>query len=479
MQPWIADELPTVDLGDQRREARYSLLLDRLRTRPTASIPAACHGRAETEAAYRFFDNPRVQPETVLAPHRHATRQRLRQHAVVLLVQDTTALDLTRPHEIVGGPLNEESRRGFYAHPLVAFTPQRVPLGTLQATRWARDAADFPKGQQPKDPPIADKESCRWLEGYHQACAVAAAVPETTVVSRSDREGDIYECFLAAAALPSGRSARWIIRACQDRRLREGEAAKLYAAVAATKRLGRVQVEVRPREAQAHDGRKRKPARTARTAPVVVRAARVCLEAPQRKGERLSPVWVNAVLVGEEHPPPGAERLEWLLLTELPIAPFAEAEQVIAYYCCRWGVEIFFRVLQGGCRVEDRQLETDARYLACLALYLVVAGRVLDVLMLGRASPAMPWDAVFSEAEGQSVDTIRKGTPAAGVPTLGELVELIARLGGYLGRKHDGPPGPQVMWLGLQRMRDFAAAWCSFGPGQKQRRQKSHICVER
>jgi Transposase DNA-binding/Transposase Tn5 dimerisation domain len=480
MQAWIADELRTVDLGDQRLDWRYHLLLDRLSTRPTASIPAACQGRAETEAAYRFFDNPRVLPDGVLAPHRGATLQRLRQHPVALLVQDTTELDLTRSHEVVGGPLNEESRRGFYAHPLVAFTPGRVPLGTVHAALWARDVADFPKGRLNKDKPIDAKESFRWLEGYRQACAVAAAAPETTVVCLSDSEGDVYECFLAAAAAAAGsRPARWVVRACQDRRLREGEASKLYAAVAAARRLGRLEVEVRSRQAQAHDERKRKQARRGRTATVTVRAARVCLQAPARKGERLPPVWVNAILVREDRPPPGEERLEWLLLTDLPVGTFTEVQQAIAFYCCRWGAEIFFRVLKGGCRVEGRQLETDGRYLACLALYLVVAWRVLYVLMLGRESPEMPCDAVFSEDEWQSVYTILKGTPAAGVPTLGEMIELIARLGGYLGRKHDGPPGPQVMWLGLQRMRDFAAAWCSFGPGQKKRRPKSHICVER
>ena len=176
-------------------------------------------------------------------------------------------------------------------------------------------------------------------------------------------------------------------------------------------------------------------------------------------------VKVNAILVLEEKPPEGAIPIEWLLLTSLPIGTFAEVLTVIEYYCCRWEIEIYFRVLKGGCRVEELQLETNERMEACLAMYLIVAWRVLQMLMLGRTCPQMRCDTVLSESEWKSVYRIvaKRKLPSK-PPSLGEMVVMIAKLGGYLGRKHDGPPGPKVMWIGLQRMRDFALAWTMSGP---------------
>jgi hypothetical protein len=155
----------------------------------------------------------------------------------------------------------------------------------------------------------------------------------------------------------------------------------------------------------------------------------------------------------------------------LPIATLEQAQQVVEYYCCRWEIEIYFRVLKSGCRVEELQLETAERFTACLAVYTIVAWRVLFVTMMGRTRRDLPCDAVFTEDEWQSVYWVAtKQPPPKAAPSLEHLVELVAGLGGYLGRKHDGPPGPQTIWIGLQRMRDYATAWTTFGPGRPQKK---------
>jgi hypothetical protein len=463
MQAWIAPELATADLGDERLDRRFALVLDRLSARPNVSIPAACTGRAETKAAYAFFANERVTAEKVLAPHRGATVARVRAQAVVLAVQDTTEADLTRPHEQVGGPLNDDSRRGFFDHVLLAFTPDGLPLGVVQATLWARPAEGFGAAAAArKKKPIEDKESYRWLEGYRQACWLAGQAPQTTVVCVADSEGDIHECFAEAQPRP-GPQARWIVRACQDRRL-VGSAAKLFDEVAAAAVLGTLTVEVRPRPQTSADGRKRRQARSGRTTTVTVQAARVQVRGPKRPGGKRPDLWVNAVLVREAQPPAGEEPIEWLLLTDLPIGTFEEASQVIAYYGQRWGIEVYFRVLKSGCTIEELQLEADERLLPCLALYMIVAWRVLFVTMLGRECPDLPCDVVFEEAEWKAVYTVVKKKPVPQEPPrLVEMVAMIASLGGHLGRKHDGPPGPKTMWIGLQRMQDFATGWVLFG----------------
>jgi Transposase DNA-binding/Transposase Tn5 dimerisation domain len=484
MDAWIAEELKTVDLGDVRLDRRFEMVLERLAARPSVSIPAACKGLAETQAAYRFFDNDRVEAEKILRPHRQATLERIRQQSIVLIVQDTTELEMTRPHEKVGGPLSWETQIGFLDHVLLALTPERVPLGIVDAEIWARDPEDFHKRRQKGQKPIEEKESYRWLQGYRQACVIAEAAPATTVICVSDSEGDIFECFAEAevetatpTAQGAARKADWIVRAGQDRRLASSDAS-LLTEIAKAPVLHTFEVQVSKRRAACGDGKKqkRRQEREARVATCTLRVGRVVLKAPWRKGRQLGDQEVNAVLVREENPPPGEEPIEWLLLTSLPVDELEQAQKVVEYYCCRWEIEIYFRVLKSGCGVEELQLETQERFKACLAVYMIVAWRVLFVLMMGRKCPDLPCDAVLSDDEWQSVYWIvKQQSPPRKPPTLERMVELIASLGGYLGRKHDGPPGPQTLWIGIQRMRDYALAWQTFGPA----RSRLKRCVER
>ena len=100
---WAREEMQNVQLGDRRLNRRLALLLSALGERPTASIPAACGGHAEMTAAYRFCDNDKVTWQRILQPHSEQSRERASQQKVVLLAQDTTELDLTRPQQQVEG----------------------------------------------------------------------------------------------------------------------------------------------------------------------------------------------------------------------------------------------------------------------------------------------------------------------------------------------------------------------------------------
>jgi hypothetical protein len=468
MDAWIAEELKTVDLGDERLDRRFEIVLERLASRPSVSIPAACKGLAETQAAYRFFDNKRVEARKVLQPHHQATLERIRRQSTVLIVQDTTELDMTRAQEKVGGPLSWDTQIGFHDHVLLALTPERVPLGVVDAEIWSREPGDFHKRHEKAKKPIEEKESYRWLQGYRRACVIAQAAPETTVICVSDSEGDIFECFAEAEAEANGkRKAEWIVRSGQDRCL-VSDGVGLMGKAAQAPVLHTFEVKVSKRRAACGDGKKqkRRQERAARVATCTLQAVRVPLKAPWRKGLRLSNQEVHVALVRETNPP-GAEPIEWLLLTSLPITTLEQVQQVVEYYCCRWEIEIYFRVLKSGCRVEELQLETAERFTACLAVYMIVAWRVLFVTMMGRTCPDLPCDAVFTEDEWQSVYwVVTKQPPPKAAPSLEHMVELVAGLGGYLGRKHDGPPGPQTIWIGLQRMRDYAVAWTTFGPGR-------------
>jgi hypothetical protein len=470
--PWVKEEMAVVDLGDERLDDRAVTLLSALGNRPNLSIPAACRGRAEMQAAYRFFDNDKVTFEKVLAPHMQRSRERVAEQPVALLVQDTSEIDLTRPQQEVAGAGDlDGSRRGFLLHEMQAFTPEGTPLGTVWAEIVNRTEgvshASAAKRSERQRTPIEEKESLRWLTGLRQGRDLAQQMPQTQCVCIADSEADIYEVFAEARG---ERPVHWLIRACQDRALKgsEGEAAHLRDRVLSTPLLYEVDLVLRGRKSKtAAEDRARRQNRETRQAKVEVRAATLTLRAPWRADRKLPPVTVNVVLVREPNPPPGEPALEWILLTTLPIDTLEQVRTVVEYYCVRWAIEVFFRTLKSGCRIERRRFEDVERLLPCLAICLIVAWRTLFVCRLGRECPDLDCEAIFEPSEWKAVwVTVHRKKPPRKAPRLSAMVHLIASLGGYVERPHH-EPGPQTVWIGLQRMYDLAWAWESFGPQAK------------
>ena len=468
--PWAQEEMATAQLEDQRLNERLSKLLSDLGDRPTASIPAACGGHTEMTAAYRFFDNPKVTAARVLEPHFAATRQRMAAQPVVLLVQDTTEVQMTRPQQpVVGaGPLDGGTRRGAFLHPLEAFTPDGTPLGAVSMEIWTRPPQARQHSRREKDRrrrrlSIEQKESFRWLQGLRTARPIAQELPQTQIVCLADSEADIYELFAEPRGEPP---VDWLIRARRNRRLEaEAVTSKMRERLLVGPVLFTQRITVRERESKTScETRPRHVSRQRRTAEVEVRAAAGPLHPPRRS---LPVVTVNVVLVSEPHPPAGEPAVEWMLVTTLPIQTLEQVRQIIQYYCVRWMVEVLFRTWKSGCRVEQRRFEHLDRLLPCLALYWIVAWRVLLLCRLGRGCPGLDCEVLFEPSEWQSVWRVTHlGPVPQKPPPLGVMVRLIAQLGGYVNRPNRAdPPGPQTLWLGLQRMHDLAWAWNIFGPG--------------
>ena len=457
MQDWIGVEMAGLDLGDQRLNARQCLLLERFCANPQGSIPESSKGWAETQAAYRFFNNEKVTAAAVLKPHRQATIERICQNDVVLILQDTTEMELDRSPEGGFGKLTYEARIGLMDHTRLAITPDGLCLGVTGCEIWARPLENPHAGTHNRDRAIEDKESMRWLSGYRDACGIAKQAAQTLVVSVADRECDVYECFIETPEPSVGQSAHWITRSGQNRRLTpqdgdDSEALKLRAALVdlPVKSARVVQIGARPNQ-------------PARQATVEIRAGRVTLKAPDRKELKLADKTVNVVWVHEPHPPAGLDPVDWVLLTSLPIQEPQDVERVVDWYAARWWIEIFFRTYQQGCRTERLQLQTVDRVTPALALYKIVAWRLQYVTMLGRECPHVSCETVFAEAEWRGSWPVATGQPAPEKPpTLGEFLHQVARLGGHLARKHDGPPGPEVIWRGLRRVFDFSLAWATY-----------------
>lgn len=457
----IGAELHGIHLGDERLNRRSELLIATLAANPAVSINAACQGWAETQAAYRLFDNNLVTPEKIIEPHIKATKKRIGEQQIALIVQDTTELDYTKHPPEDAGCLNKEDRFGLYDHSSVAFTLEGVCLGVLDVEFFDRTAESLGKTRERRGDPIEAKESFRWLEGYRLACEVARKHPETQIISVADRECDIYDIFLDAQQ--QEMPADFVIRAKVDRStperdLEAGPAAycKVRAEVAGSKlRMNRT-IHL-----------PRTPKREARDAVLELRAIEVTVKPPHARSH-LPGVTYNVVLIEEVDPPDDGTAVCWLLITSLPIRTTTDILFVADVYIGRWPIEIFFRVLKTGCQVEEIQLETTTRLKNCLMFYKIIAWRLLYVTYMGRECPELPCDVLFAEEEWKPVWKIVSDEPIPEVaPQLSVFIPMVAELGGYNNRKKDGPPGPQSIWIGLRRMTDFSLAWTTFGPGRK------------
>jgi hypothetical protein len=470
----FAEEFVGIDFNDKRLSDRVVRIAECLGRSCRASIPAAADGRAEMEAIYRFVDNPKVSPPKLTYQHRCATVERMRQCDVVLLVQDTTELDVTRPSQQVSGagPLTHDSRRGSYYHPLMACSAEGLALGTIWNKHWVRetihtDRTASEKRKEVRSKPIEEKESIRWVEGVRAAVEVARECPRTQCIAISDSESDIYEVLAEPRVLEEDRQLELIVRAAGDRNLADCTD-KLLSRVRSTPGLYRATVDVSKRRPKTNVTKKssRKGSREARIAEVEVRAARVTIRAP-RNGPRRPSLEYNVVLVEEVSPPEGETPIQWILITSLPIDTIEDVQRIVGYYCHRWQIEIYFRVLKSGCRIQERYFESMPRLENCLAIYIVIAWKILYLCRLGQECPDLPCDIVFSESEWKAVYTIVKHKPAPSqAPTINEMIRFIASLGGYVIRKTTNP-GTQTLWLGLQRVYDLANAWDTFGPGSR------------
>lgn len=451
---WAEIEFGEAELGDKRRVERLIQVARALGGQPTGSLPEAVHGdEAALKGMYRFFNNDCVEHQLVLDSHIRATRQRLQEVETVLAVQDSTEVYWTHEAEGLGslrGGREGSNHRGCLVHTTLAITPERVPLGLLQQQLWRRVGP--PRHGDHASRPIEDKESQKWLTSLEALAAARAASPRTQFVSVGDREADVYDLFLVER--PAGVDL--LVRARVNRRVAQAQT-KLRDYLAAAEVGARVSVQVRSAEDR--------PARTAR---LTVRWRRVTLDPPRKRAaEKLPRVSVWAILAREEAPPKGAEPISWLLLTTLPIESPEEALRCLEWYGCRWGIEVWHKVLKSGCQIEQRQLQTADRLIRCLAVFSVVAWYILYATMLARDLPDQPCTLLLDPDQWAALYCVTHNTAQLPPqpPSLRQAIRWIAKLGGFLGRKGDGEPGIKSLWQGFQRLFDMTLMYQALRPG--------------
>ena len=446
---WAEEELSKANLGDKRRNKRLVKIVEDLAAQPNESIPQASRDNAAMQGIYEFWANRRIEAAGIIAAHTEATLERIKEHKVVLAIQDKTELDLGERKRTRGiGAISNQSGKGIQVHNVLAVSEGGVPLGLLEQKDWVREKARKGKGFKERKRKIEEKESQRWLESLE---TVETLIPlEIDVITVADREADIYGLL----AQPRRKGSHLLIRAAQNRRVKKGngEIDKLFETVAQVEPCGTKTLELQ-----------RTPQRKARKATLTVRFTTLELQPPQASQESQSQpgIKVQAILAEEENPPLGEKAISWLLLTTLPVSNYQEACDCLEKYAYRWLIERYHYVLKSGCRVEELQLETEERMEKALATYSIVAWRLLWLTYEARKNPEKRIDEVLEEQEWQVLYLAtqkQKQIPMV-IPTLREGVRWIASLGGFLGRKGDGEPGVKTLWRGWQRLEDMVIGW--------------------
>ncbi len=458
---WVTDELEGVDIGDKRLNNRIMHLLTATYKQPEKSITRLFHTRAEVQACYRFFSNDLVDEDKIITPHLQKTIERASEYPVVLSLSDTTSLNYTSRHTLKdSGYISSNNAQGFFLHTSIAVTPDRLHLGIVGKKFWAREK-EKPKRVHRDYRAFPEKESYRWLEAYRDSCGLAESCKETKVIHVTDREGDIFEIFAEyELRAQNGPTADFVIRSNHNRTVypESKPSSSLYQELEGSAVLAEIGFDIIKRE----DGSKRHIRQTVQALSIITKS-RYGADEPRTQ------VRINAIYLKEIDPPQGEKPVNWCLLTSLPVDDIAVIKKIVQYYLCRWEIEVFFKTFKSGCKVEEKSLRSADRLFPLFSLYLIIAWRINHLLHMSRVVPEILCDVFFDASEWKAayLAATRNKTPLLSPPTMEEMLNYIAKLGGYLGRKKDPPPGVKVIWLGMSKLSQYVDAWDLFGPDSR------------
>jgi hypothetical protein len=453
----IEDELAGAGFSDPRLQRRFRVVVEGLARRLGASIPWACQDWAAVKAAYRFLANDRVSEVEILAGHFQATQGRLPDDdSPVLILHDTTEFSYRRKDmEPIGlvrtipvrtgrgakGQPRLHTVCGILMHSSLAVTTEGLPLGLTAIKFWTRKkfkGTNALRGKIcPTRVPIETKESVRWLENLRQATAVLAQPQRCVHIG--DRESDIYELFCAAQE----ERTHFLVRTCVDRLAVDGT-------VTIAKEMKQVPVRAVHRiEIINADG---EPTQ----ATLEIRYQRMVVCPPIGKHKKYPRLILTVLHAEERNPPTGRDPIVWKLLTDLEVRSRQEAIEKLEWYAQRWKIETFHKVLKSGCRAEESRLRTADRLVNLLAILCILSWRVFWMTMLNRTAPKAPPTTAFTLVETRILDALVKDPTRQPCKQFAGYLNKLARLGGYMARRKDPPPGNKVVWRGLGRLTDLA-----------------------
>jgi len=460
---WTNAEFGGAELGNKGLTQRLVDSAAAMARQPGRAFCGVAKGDwAAVKGYYRLIDKPdesAVTMDNILAPHRERTVRRMKAHETVLCIQDGTDLNYSGLAQCgglgeIGTNQTGAKSRGLHLHSTLVTTTEGLPLGVLRA----QCAAPEPKSKQDDRRctaiPIEEKKTFIWIVGLRDCQDLAREMPDTRLVCVMDREADFFELFDEHRRDPC---VDLLVRAKYNRCTTED--VKLFDAVHATPVRACLRIDV-PRQSARPKRSKQKarPKRAQRMAEVSLRYKRVELQPPSHLPDRGS-IALSVIELLEDDPPASVKPLHWFLLTTSELSSAQDAEICLRWYCLRWRIEDWHRVLKTGCRVEGLAHQTAERLRRAIAIKLVIAWRIMLMTLLGRQQPELPADLLFGDLELEVLGAFAKSRRRKPPAQIGEAVRLTAQLGGYLARKNDPPPGHQLVWYGYITLQLMSAGY--------------------
>lgn len=441
-------------LGDKRRSKRLVDLVDQMCLRPGGTLPQKFRSPADLQAFYRLMDKNDVTHEAIMKAHRQAVFRRIEElEGPVLVLHDTTELEYTTRKSLTNlGQIGNGNRRGYLTHNSLAVAPEtKDVLGlcnqVLHRRPYVRKSETRSQRNQRKS-----RESLLWLQGTKPLPA------NWKFVDVCDRGADTSEFI--AHEMNSGR--RFVIRSSHDRKILvghgtpdESESCKLKQFVTTLPQAGTWTLQVTSKselKSPNRKGKKKLVKRIQRGAHMAVAFAPIQI-APSKTRKRDKPMKVWIIRVWEVDPPQGQERLEWTLITNEPVESFEAAYRVVSWYECRWIIEEYHKGMKTGCRTEALQFTSEDRLQPAIVVLSVVTLTLLQLRQASRCADAKTRKATTiigsSYVEVLSMWRHKSIKPDWSVH---DFYYALARLGGHQNRKHDHPPGWQVLWEGWKEL---------------------------
>jgi hypothetical protein len=455
---WIEEELAGCEFADVRHGKRLSKLLEKISFGQGSSMPWAFQDWANTKAAYRFFANVRVNEFAILGGHFQATRARFesaRGAGPVLVLHDTTEFSYKREKTASIGLLKKvflwrdkdglprnHTLCGLLMHSGLVVTTSGIPLGLASIKFWTRKKFKGTNALKKKinstRVAIEQKESYRWVEGLQSATELLG-MPEA-IVHVCDRESDIYELF--AAAQEAG--THFLFRTCVDR-LTGDDRCRVSEVMSEVRVKGLHRIEVRDKKGNVS------------SAVLELRYRRLRILPPEGKKMRYPELDLTVLHAQERGTPQNREAVNWKLITDLPVTSRKQAIEKLHWYAMRWKIETFHKILKSGARAEEAKLRTASRLVNLIAVLCILSWRIFWMTMMNRIEPDADPRIAMTKTEiqllGHAVHC--KGRSSPPPETLHDALQLLAKLGGYLARVHDPPPGNLILWRGLGRLTDI------------------------
>jgi hypothetical protein len=402
---WAGHEFGGANLGDKRLNERLPEFARTQGSMPGRAFCGAAQGdKPAVKAYYRLIDQPdeaatAVTMEAILAPHRQRTVQRMKAQSLVLCIQDGTDVNYSGLVQceglgVIGSNQTGAQSGGLHLHSTLVLTTQGLPLGVL----GAQCTAPSPKAKDDHRPtsavPIEEKKTFAWIKGLRECNELAIELPETRQVCVMDREADFYELFDEQRR---SRRVDLLVRAKHDRAT--SDELHLFESVRQSPVQSQLRINVPRQSSRAKKSKQKARAGHAqRKAQVDLRYREIEFRPPSSQPGKEA-IKLRVVHVLETSPPVDATPLEWFLLTTCAITTPEQAQECLRWYCLRWRIEDWHRVLKSGCRIETLQHKTAERLKRAIAINLVIAWRIMLMTLLGRECPDLPAEVLFSDLE--------------------------------------------------------------------------------